>query len=234
MSLGPCGPGSQTAVGVAGCSRRWNSWATRCWFASRMRSSIFSRARADSKMSMSGSGCGIESNQCDESILGRSREIFCSQPNTPGYRRRTAAVWRTGSSGHRRSRSGHLLARTNVPPTQLRESGSPSAARSAPARSRALKSEPRHAGRLWRSRWLVNPWGTGGGCLPTSAAIRGVACSSIAGVPVLTSTTLLPAEARSSAPSPGDGRVVVFAHFDEVWEDSGLQVPAGRVQAGNP
>jgi hypothetical protein len=84
------------------------------------------------------------------------------------------------------------------------------------------------------SRWLVNPWGTGGGCLPTSAAIRGVACSSIAGVPVLTSTTLLPAEARSSAPSPGDGRVVVFAHFDEVWEDSGLQVPAGRVQAGNP
>ena len=145
MSLGPCGPGSQTAVGVAGCSRRWNSWATRCWFASRMRSSIFSRARVDSKMSMSGSGCGIESNQCDESILGRSREIFCSQPNTPGYRCTTAAVWRIGSSGHRRSRSGHFLARTNVPPTQLRESGSPSAARSAPARSRALKSEPRHA-----------------------------------------------------------------------------------------
>ena len=93
MSLGPWAPGSQTAVGVEeDSSRRWNSWARRCWFASRMRSSIFSRARVDSWVSMSGSGCGIESDQFDESILGWPRGILCSPAHTSGDRCRTVAV----------------------------------------------------------------------------------------------------------------------------------------------
>jgi hypothetical protein len=72
---------------------------------------------------MSGSGCGIESDKFDESILGRRRGIFCSPANTRGDRCSTAAVLALGHPRHRRSRSGHPLARTNVPPTQLRGVG---------------------------------------------------------------------------------------------------------------
>lgn len=41
---------------------------------------------------MSGSGCGIESDHCDDSILGRHRGILCSPANTPGDGCGTLAV----------------------------------------------------------------------------------------------------------------------------------------------
>lgn len=65
-------------------------------FPSRMRSSIFSRAR----VYMSGSGCVIESDRCDDSILGRHRGILCSPANTPDDRCRDegAAVAVEGES----------------------------------------------------------------------------------------------------------------------------------------
>lgn len=71
---------------------------------------------------MLGSGCGIELDQCDDSILGRRRGIFCSPANTAGNRFRTLAVLAPVSSRAVALSSRHLLARTNVPPTNLRES----------------------------------------------------------------------------------------------------------------
>ena len=92
------------------------------------------RAKVDSREDMLGSGCGIESDQCEDSILGRRRGIFCSPANTPGNRSRTLAVLAPVSSRRRRFQLRAPSCPDERAADEVSESVSLSAATSATAR----------------------------------------------------------------------------------------------------
>ena len=115
---------------VEGCSRRWVLWERRRWFASKMRSSSSVEPGWIRGCTCRAPGVGFESDQCvSRSWVGAEG----SSVRPPTHRATDAArqpCWRARSSAAPSFQVRTLLAQTNVPPTQLSESVSLSAATS--------------------------------------------------------------------------------------------------------